>query len=447
MNRTTIQWVIVASVVALLGVVVNQFFWVKKNVEVQSNLVEIQKLNLKIEEEKFNSTVTLALLKVRDNLVSLNKAASEIYLDPVKQITSSYFVVSFYEPINPNLLEPLLIKEFEEQNIYEPFEYGLYDCFTDSIIFDKFVDLSNKVVKEQISQTLEEKWEHDGYYFGVYFPNKSYQDLQPSSVVSYSLLISSSIIILVIAVLAYVINIIVKQKRLSEVKTDFINNMTHELKTPISTIALSSDFISKAKDTTSLEKIHHYANIIKTENKRLENQVERVLQLAKLDKEKVELKLSEMQLDTLIREVVDIFELTIKNRAGSILFVNEANNTSVFADRLHITNVVYNLLDNANKYTEEAPEILVTLSNKNNGILVEVKDNGKGLTEEDKKQVFEKFFRVTMGDVHDVKGFGLGLYYVKTIAEAHLGKIGVESKIGKGSIFWMWLPQTQNSSF
>jgi two-component system, OmpR family, phosphate regulon sensor histidine kinase PhoR len=443
MNRTTIQWVIVASVVALLGVVVNQFFWVKKNVEVQRNLVEIQRQNVRIEEEKFESVVVLALLRVRDNLVALNKGASEIYLDPVKQINPSYYVVSFYEPVNPNLLEPLLIKEFEQQDIYEPFEYGVYDCFTDSIIFDKYVDLSNKLIRDQKSQRLEEKWEHDGYYFGVYFPHKTFKKLEPSAEVSYSLLISSSIIILVIAVLAYVINIIVKQKRLSEVKTDFINNMTHELKTPISTIALSSDFLAKAKDETSIDKIHHYAQIIKTENKRLENQVERVLQLAKLDKEKIELKLSSINIADLVKEVFSIFELTVKNRGGALQFINSAEDVVLEADRLHITNVIYNLLDNANKYTTQTPQIKVLLSNKNGGLLIEVSDNGKGLSDVEKKQVFEKFYRASTGNVHDVKGFGLGLFYVKTIVKAHGGKVGAESTEGMGSTFWLWIPQTK----
>ncbi|MFP5470443.1 MAG: sensor histidine kinase [Bacteroidia bacterium] len=440
MNRATIQWVIVASIVALLGVVVNQFFWVKKNVEVQRNLIDIQKQNLQIEEEKFDSKVSLALINVRDNLVSLNKGASEIYLDPVKQINPAYYVVSFYEPVNPSLLEPLLIKEFESQDIIEPFEYGVYDCFTDSIIFDKFVDLGKKIIRENLGNTLEEKWEHDGYYFGVYFPNKAYANQEPSSEISYSLLISTSIIILVISVLAYAINVILKQKRLSEVKTDFINNMTHELKTPISTIALSSDFLVKTKNETPLEKIHHYAQIIKTENKRLENQVERVLQLAKFDKEKIELKISTVDLKKLISEIVDVFELTIKNRKGKILFTTQLENASINADRLHVTNVLYNLLDNANKYTEETPLIEISLSEKNNGILVEVKDNGKGLSDKDGEQVFEKFYRVSTGNIHNVKGFGLGLFYVKSIVEAHSGKVGVESTLGKGSSFWFWLP-------
>jgi len=440
MKRATIQWVIIASVIALLGVVVNQFFWVKKNVEVQRNLIDIQEQNLRIEREKFESVVVLALINVRDELVSLNKGASEIYLDPVKQINPAYYVVSFYEPVNPSLLEPLLIKEFEEQNINEPFEYGVYDCFTDSIIFDKFVDLGRKIIRDQKGTTLEEKWEHDGYYFGIYFPNKAYADQAPSSEVSYSLLISTSIIILVISVLAYAINVILKQKRLSEVKTDFINNMTHELKTPISTIALSSDFLTKSKSETPLEKIHHYAQIIKTENKRLENQVERVLQLAKFDKEKIELKISNIDLKKLISEIVDVFELTIKNRKGQISFSSQVESAIISADRLHITNVLYNLLDNANKYTEETPFIEINLSEKNNGILTEVKDNGKGLSNEDSDQVFEKFYRVSTGNVHNVKGFGLGLFYVKSIVEAHSGKVGVESSLGNGSTFWFWLP-------
>lgn len=440
MNRTTIKWVIVASIFALIGVVVNQFFWIKKDFEIQKDLVAIQKQNIKIEQQQFDNKVTLALLNVRDNLLSLNKDADQIYLEPVKKITENYFVVSFYKQIQPNLLETFLIEEFEQQNITQSFEYGVYDCFTDSIIFDKYVDLSSKTITERESKTRQQKWEHDGYYFGVYFPDKKVELSEMSTFVSTSFITSSVIILLIIVVLAYAITVILKQKRLSEVKTDFINNMTHELKTPISTIALSSEFLSKISSETDLEKAKYYANIIKTENNRLENQVERVLQLAKLDKEQLELKRTQVNLVELINEVAKSFKISIEQRKGALNFQHSVEKLEVYIDRVHFTNVIFNLLDNANKYSSDNPEIFIELNQTGNRVLISVSDRGKGMTSAQQKMIFDKFYRAETGNVHDVKGFGLGLFYVKTIVEAHGGIISVKSELNEGSTFTISLP-------
>lgn len=439
MNRATIKWVIIASIVALVGVVVNQFFWIKKDFEIQKDLVEIQKKNITIEQQQFDNKVTLALFNVRDNLLSLNKDADQIYLEPVKKITENYFVVSFYKQIQPKVLESFLLEEFEQQNITHSFEYGVYDCFTDSIIFDKYVDLSNKIVTERESKTRQQKWDHDGYYFGVYFPEKSESISEMTSFVSNSFITSSFIMLLVISIFGYAITVILRQKRLSEVKTDFINNMTHELKTPISTIALSSDFLARTNENSDFEKIRHYAHIIKTENKRLENQVERVLQLAKLDKDQLELKRSEVDLKELIYDVIESFKLSVEQRNGKINISFEGDSFKAYVDRVHFTNVIYNLLDNANKYSPQKPIIEINLKLENQ-LIIEVKDQGEGMFLADTKQIFEKFYRVNTTDVHDVKGFGLGLFYVKTIIEAHGGTIRVKSELNEGSTFIIKLP-------
>jgi two-component system phosphate regulon sensor histidine kinase PhoR len=232
----------------------------------------------------------------------------------------------------------------------------------------------------------------------------------------------------------------IRQKRLSEIKNDFINNMTHELKTPISTIALSSEMILKGDFTADREKFYRYVGIIHKENKRLEDQVERVLNVAKLDQEKIILKKTALNMHELLEEAKENFTL---NQLGNGVAINlklDAVEPIIYADSVHITNVIYNLLDNAIKYCEMDPKITINTDNKNSGFLIEISDNGIGIKKEDIKMIFDKFYRVPTGNLHNVKGFGLGLFYVKLIVEEHFGKIEVKSKIGEGTTFTIWLP-------
>ena len=238
MKSNSIRTIIILAVFALIGVITNHFFWVNKEIKIQDNLLKIEQKNIQIEKSQFNNQVTLSLVNVRDELLSLNNEASGLYLEPVKQINLNYFVVSFYDTLNPDLLKNLLIEQFKEYNINEVFEYGIYDCFTDSIIFDRYVDLSSNSKPVNMSGTELKKWEHDGHYFGVYFPERKDTRISSKENVSKSFYISSIVIVFITLIFAYAIFVILKQKRLSEVKTDFINNMTHELKTPISTIGL-----------------------------------------------------------------------------------------------------------------------------------------------------------------------------------------------------------------
>lgn len=440
MKSNSIRTIIILAVIALIGVVTNHFFWINKEIKIQDNLLKIQQKNIQIEQSQFNNQVTLSLVTVRDELLSLNNEASGLYLEPVKQINLNYFVVSFYDTLNPDLLKNLLIEQFKEYNINEVFEYGIYDCFTDSIIFDRYVDLSSNSKHLNMSGTELKKWDHDGHYFGVYFPERKDTKISRKENISKSFYISSIVIVFITLIFAYAIVVILKQKRLSEVKTDFINNMTHELKTPISTIGLSSDVLLHKNIHKDPKRIHRYAQIIKAENNRLENQVERVLQLAKLDKGEINLKKETINIEQLVNESVEVFRLYSEQNGGSITTSFNLQNNNITADKVHLTNIIHNLLDNANKYSPENPTIKVKVFTLNNGISVTIADNGKGINKEQKKLVFEKFYRVPTGSVHDVKGFGLGLYYVKKIINQHGGKIVVESELNKGSKFTFWLP-------
>ena len=442
MKQKSIRLVIWFGALALIAVVVMQFFWINKSIQTQNKTITIQKINLQIENQQFENRVLIALTSVRDKLISLNDEAAEFYLDPVKQITKDYFVVSFYDTLPPKVLENHLIEEFKQQHLQEIFEYGIYDCFSDSIIYDKYVGLSsNDNLNESSSiKGVQYKWDHDGHYFGVYFPGRVDPIISLPSEMSYSLGISSVIIILIVAVFAYAISVILRQKKLSEIRNDFINNMTHELKTPISTINISSDVLLRQDITDNPERITQYAKIIKAENQRLESQVERVLQLAKLEKGQVKLNKSVIDLHTMITNVCDTFEISIQNRTGVLNLDLKADKYDVEVDPVHITNVISNLLDNANKYSPQTPEITISTKNYKDCISVVISDKGKGIAKEDLKNIFEKFYRVPTGDVHDVKGFGLGLFYVRSILKEHDGDISVQSEPGKGSTFNITLP-------
>ena len=226
-------------------------------------------------------------------------------------------------------------------------------------------------------------------------------------------------------------------------KTDFINNMTHEFKTPIATISLASDSILSPAILENKDKVTRFINIIKQENKRMLSQVEKVLQMAQIEKENVELKFNAVNLHETIEDAVINAELKIQAKGGTIQTSLLSQNPIIEADQIHISSIINNLLDNAEKYTPEHPEIIISTRDVKGGIEFDVSDNGIGMTKDALKLIFEKFYRVHTGNVHDVKGFGLGLSYVKAMVDAHQGKIYVKSELGKGSIFTIYLPSKQ----
>ena len=251
---------------------------------------------------------------------------------------------------------------------------------------------SQLAVGAKLGEFELKKWDHDGHYFGVYFPERKDTRISSKENISKTFYISSIVIVFITLIFAYAIVVILKQKRLSEVKTDFINNMTHEWKTPISTIGLSSEVLLNKDIHKDPKRIHRYAQIIKAENNRLENQVERVLQLAKLDKGEINLKKETINIEQLVNESVEVFRLYAEQNGGSITTSFNLKNSSITADKVHLTNIIHNLLDNANKYSPENPTIKVKVFTLNNGISVTITDNGKGINKEQKKLIFEKKF-------------------------------------------------------
>lgn len=277
----------------------------------------------------------------------------------------------------------------------------------------------------------------------LHFPNKNsfvWKSL------FYNLLGSLLLAAIILCCFGYTVHVIFRQKKLSEMKTDFINNMTHEFKTPIATISLAADSITSPMLAGKPDKVQRFANIIRQENKRMNSQVEKVLQMAQIDKRDFSLKVTEVNLHEVIARAVENISLQVEKKDGIVNTDLQATNPMIEADLTHVSNMINNLLDNANKYSPQKPEITVLTRNVANGVEVIIKDHGIGMTKEVRKHIFDKFYRVHTGDLHDVKGFGLGLSYVKAMITAHKGQIDVKSEVGKGSSFILTFPFYVNNN-
>jgi two-component system phosphate regulon sensor histidine kinase PhoR len=447
-SNKRIRTVIFFGIISILSVLTIQIFWIQKNLDFQKTNTEIQNRQDSLNSAQFDDNVINSLKNVADEITLLNQSGVNLYGN-VQQRTSNYFTVEMQDTVHPFLLERLLKWEFDEKNLQEDFQFGIYDCWSDSIKYGNYMKfesdsmyvVDNDFVYQAEIDEVALKLNTDLHYFGVIFPSRGHSTLRekPSTLTPWLFL--GAIILFVIVFFTFAITIIVRQKKLSEVKNDFINNMTHELKTPIATIRISAETLLNFNNDTDLDKRLRYAGIIYKENKRLEQQVERVLNIAKLDKKELKFKIETFDVHEIIEEAKENFEFSqIEEAGGKISMDLKAAKFVVKADQVHITNVVHNLLDNAIKYCETAPDIHIRTENSKNKFLVTIIDNGKGISKEDTKYIFDKFYRVPTGNLHDVKGFGLGLYYVKTILEELGGSISVKSTLKKGSEFTVSLP-------
>lgn len=277
------------------------------------------------------------------------------------------------------------------------------------------------------------------YTLALVFPDKKYS-LAKTNLPMLLGTIMSLLTILGIYIIS--INYMMKQKKIAEVKTDFINNMSHEFKTPLATISVATDSLANDKIATNPEKVKYYSGLIKQENLRMKKQVENVLNMSKLERNEVKLFLKETDVRALIKEITESFGLIVAQRNGTLTQEFNTDRYKFKIDEFHISNALVNLLDNANKYSPEAPEIKVRTRNEGNWYVVEISDKGMGMETDNKTRIFEKFFREETGNIHNVKGQGLGLSYVKKIIELHKGQIIVDSQKGKGSTFTIKLPMS-----
>jgi len=278
-------------------------------------------------------------------------------------------------------------------------------------------------------------------YLYVYFPHRSGYLLRETG---FTIIPTVILTAFLIAIFVYTIMVIFRQKKLSIIKNDFINNMTHELKTPISTISLASQMLEDGSIANTPQTIEHISRVISQETKRLSYQVEKVLQMAVFNEGKLKFKFKDFDVNKMIETVAANFELRVKNKNGTLITEKLAVKPIINGDEVHITNVVFNLLDNAVKYSKDVPEILLTTENVGNQVVISVQDKGIGISKEHHTQIFDRFYRVPTGNIHNVKGFGLGLSYVKKIVDSHNAKIKVESALNKGTKFIIFFPQLNN---
>lgn len=326
--------------------------------------------------------------------------------------------------------------ELSNAGIYLPFEYGVVDAQKNPLIKSKDFEFNN-AYKYYSTRLFPEDLISKPYYLVIYFPEQRDYIIRLISYMGASSLLLTLFIIVVFGVTIFVI---LRQKRLSEIRNDFVNNMTHELKTPISTISLASQMLNDKSIPIESKNLSHLAGVITDETKRLSFQVEKVLQMAVFDKGKISLKIRQLDIHELVNNVVKNFIIQVKNKNGQIVKNLDAEYSLVNVDEVHFTNVLFNLLDNAIKYSKGQPYIEVTTFNRKNGIIIRVEDHGIGISKANQKKIFERFYRVPTGNIHNVKGFGLGLSYVKKIVEELGGKISLESELNVGTKFDIWLP-------
>ena len=364
----------------------------------------------------------------------------------VGDIVKSLIEIDLYQPIeeriDPKRLDSIINEELQIRGIHT--KYGMAVVDSEGVLpIITTPDWADELMTSTFSTQL---YPHDviqdPYYLRLYFPRQTGYLIRTNW-----LMLASSVFILlaIISIFYATVRTIIHQKRNSEIKNDFINNMTHELKTPISTVSLACEALQDPDMAGNKTIVGRYVNMISDENKRLGMLVEEVLQSAVLDKGDFKLKHEQLDLNALVKSVIDKFGIQVRDRGGLVKTDYYPLQIPVTADPVHLANVVSNLLDNANKYSKEQPEIQVTTSVQGGQATVQVTDNGIGISKENQKRIFDKLYRVPTGNRHDVKGFGLGLSYVKIIIERLGGSVGLESQLGRGSTFIINLPVHENA--
>ncbi len=420
MSNSNIRWVILLGAIAILSIIAMQSYWL------------IQRRSH--ESQSFHQTTTIALLQVAQKMAKYNKStlpSGEI----IKRITPNYYIINFNDVIDANVLEHYLLEEFSSLASYTDFEYGIYDCANDDMVYGNHCNLIDpeKPIK---SEGILRKYDEFQYYFGVKFPSRE-ENLATNSGLTWILALIAAI---TVAFFAYAIWVILNQRRFSEMQRDFINNMTHEFKTPLTSIQLSSDFLSKQHAIQDDDRLRRYTELIRLQYQRLNTQVEKLLNIARLESGEFKLKPKRFDMHHLIDEVLDskAAEAGIEGRVFNRIY--NAKHTEVEGDHTHLGNVINNLIDNAVKYSPADQPIDIITDDDTHHLSVTIVDRGIGIAPAHQKHLFNKFYRVPSGNVHDIKGFGLGLHYVKKILHMHKGNIFVESAPGKGSRFSFNLP-------
>jgi two-component system, OmpR family, phosphate regulon sensor histidine kinase PhoR len=386
-------------------------------------------------DEQFANSVRIALKGVSDQMLNF-----EIKKEPKPAITnpeSAYKNLPDVHDLHQSLLDFKITEEFNCMKISKGYEYAVIDLKDHSIVMGN----NNRYTKELLTSRHQVPMigfaDSANYSLTAFFPDE--RNLILMRMVNWIILSVIFAVMLIIG-FPYSLYVFYRQKRVSEMKSDFINNMTHEFKTPIATISLASEMLMKKPVLENPERALRYAKIIFDENTRLQNHVEQILSVSLLERGQFRLKKRDVNVHEIITELVENFSMAVKERNGEIKTHYCANKFHLQADKVHLTNVISNLIDNANKYSPGSPHIRVGTQNTHNGLIISVEDKGVGISLDHQQHIFKKLYRVPTGNLYNVKGFGIGLYYVKTIVEAHGGHINLKSELNKGSRFDVFLP-------
>lgn len=384
-------------------------------------------------EEQYAQKINLSLRLVADRMLHM-QGDDSTQIPRIQQEATN----SFYVPVNAHFelgtLDSLLRIAFLSHDLNVNYQYAMVEKGEEELALGNYVNLDS--AEEGVVACATRAIAPVPFDFRVTFPEMSDHVLQ-----SMGIWIFSSIsMVAVLLIFALLLMFLLREKRLAKLKKNFINNLTHELKTPITNISIASEVLMVTGPEIREKKNQVYAGIIHQETQRLKALVDRVLQISVLESGKISLDKEEVDLNVLVREVIHVVTPRIEARKGSITCELEAKESTIFADRHHLLNTLYNLIDNADKYSPESPQIRISTSNGPNGVHIEVHDKGKGVSQEKQKLIFDKFYRAEDGDVQNERGFGLGLSYVQLILKAHQGRIGIRSHPGNGSIFTIFLP-------
>ncbi len=444
--------IIVISSISLIGIVSTQLLWVN--------------YALGLRKEIFDKRVQMHLKSIIEDLSNTRDSIYRSNASCGKNITKdTIYIYSKKNDINtcknsscstsentchtwrPSTMDTVLIDSLMNYSfcsmmkVNEDYVYGIIDPKDHKLITCSNIKYEKELLNTYHTYPFSSRHRAHSKLLGVYFVKQNAYILNK---MFFLLLVSSLFLIVVIVSFVYTILTLLRQKKLSEMKTDFVNNMTHEFKTPIATISLASEMLSKPSVQESKEKLMKYANIIYEENTRLKNQVEQVLQISVLDKGDYTLNKKEIDIHLIIKDAIDSFKLIVSQRKGSLTSSLKAEPHHIYADPNHIYHIIINLIDNAVKYSYDYPTIIISSRSSTNGVLLIIEDKGIGISQENQKYIFKKLYRVPTGNIHNAKGFGLGLYYVKTMVDAHGGKIKLKSEIKKGTTFELFFPYNHN---
>ena len=408
MKPKKLNIIIVLGLIATIGILIAQLLWTKEA--------------FNLEDKKFSQRTHIALLEVVKKLY-LGTNSELPSSNPIKKEANDYYIVNVENDFKPEILEFYLKQEFKKFNINTDFEYAMYNCQSDEMIYGNYISMTEKAPEKV--EVYFPKHKNLIYYFAVRFPN---QNAFLLSSLRFWLLLSLTLIVILL-VYVYSIYTIIQQKKYADLQRDFINNMTHEFKTPLSSILIASTFLKQQKEIQKDEKLDKYTQIIINQSNKLNQHIEKVLHIAKTDSSNFEVIKKEISLLTLLKNTIETIQLKYEN---SKIDFDTSHDFLVLADEFHFSNLIYNLLENSIKYCENSPEICIKIDKENNQIKLSFIDNGIGIDADKIAFLFDKFYRIPSQKSIENSGFGLGLYYVKKIVKEHNWKISIlnNNKVG-----------------